>query len=321
MRCDTLPRALPREPSHGGAGAGAGADPVPEYLTRKALQRHLGMSERAVDRFLRVHALRCGPAGQVRVELAAYAACLVGLRRRSTRDDAPVPLPAPAASRPLLPPIEYRPGVDVVAILPLGAGETDPRRTRRMMFVLRERGSARPSTLEELDRVAPGLERMTLYTDDFIENLWAWEILDKFLTAIEIALCLDATTRARASAAEQARHVRACLEWCQSTQGTVTGAGLKRLARESAPEQRGALFDALAQSIGDSARHGAHAPLDYALRALLDEAALAKRLNRAPPTLKRWRVRGEGPVFLRIGKLVRYSSIDVDEWLRRPRGH
>ena len=61
--------------------------------------------------------------------------------------------------------------------------------------------------------------------------------------------------------------------------------------------------------------HGA-----YALRALLDEGALARRLHRAPSTLERWRVRGEGPVFLRIGKLVRSSTIDVEDWLRREPG-
>ena len=307
MRCDTPPRELSPESSHSVARAPDGLDPVPEYLSRRALQLHLGVSERAVDRLIAEHRLKSGSSRSVRVELVAYAACLVALRRRSTRDDAPVPLPGPAASQPLLPPIEYEPGLDVCALMFLGAAEHDPRKKRRMKFLLQERGKAPPSTPE-------ALRRMTLHTEDYIEDLWAFEILDKILTAAEVALCLDATPRAHPSAAGHARHVRTCLEWHQSTRGGVTGPGLRRLARQAHTEQRAALFDALAHSIADSARHGAHAPLDYALRPLLDEGALARRLHRGPPTLKRWRVRGEGPVFIRIGRLIRYSTIDVESW-------
>ena len=81
------------------------------------------------------------------------------------------------------------------------------------------------------------------------------------------------------------------------------------------------MLEALAQSIGDAARHGAYAPREYALRPLLDETALAQRLRREPPTLKRWRVQGEGPVFMRIGKLIRYSTIDVEAWSNDNGGH
>ena len=35
-----------------------------------------------------------------------------------------------------------------------------------------------------------------------------------------------------------------------------------------------------------------------------------------PNTLEGWRVRGEGPRYLKIGKLVRYSVDDLDEFLK-----
>lgn len=32
-------------------------------------------------------------------------------------------------------------------------------------------------------------------------------------------------------------------------------------------------------------------------------------------TLQRWRMEGVGPLFVRIGRLVRYRRTDLDEWL------
>ena len=284
----------------------AEARPLPRHLTRKDLQTHLGISEKAADRFIRTHALKSGTGGHVLVVLEAYAACLAGLRRRSTRDGACVPLTV--TDHTFLPPIEYAPGLDVCAVLCFEAREGE-RPSRRMKFLLQERDKAPPSSPEEF-------RRMTLHTEDFIKDSWACSIVQKILTATGMTLALDAAAppAACADASDAARHVRTCLEWYQSTRGRIGAAGLGRLAREARGEQRVALFAALAHSVGESARHGAHAPLDYALNPLLDEGALAKRLRREPPTLKRWRVRGEGPVFMRIGKLVRYSTIDVDAW-------
>ena len=286
--------------------------PSPSYLTRRDVQSHLGISERAADRFIRAHGLKSGTAGHVLVALEDYAACLVGLRRRSTRESACAP-PA-ATDHTFFPPIEYEPGLDVCAVMYFESGEGEPP-DRRMKFLLQERGKAPPSSPE-------ALRRMTLHTEDFMQDSWSCSIVEKILTATEISQCLNraAPTPSCVGATQEARHVRTCLEWYRSTRGNVTGAALSRLARQARGEQRGALFEALAQSVGASARHGAHAPLDYALRPLLDEGALAKRLHREPPTLKRWRVQGEGPVFMRIGKLIRYSALDVDAWTHR-NGH
>ena len=33
------------------------------------------------------------------------------------------------------------------------------------------------------------------------------------------------------------------------------------------------------------------------------------------PTLERLRLTGEGPIFLKLGKAVRYRKADLDEWL------
>ena len=68
------------------------------------------------------------------------------------------------------------------------------------------------------------------------------------------------------------------------------------------------------------ARHGSHAPLDYAREPLLTEAELATEVRRAIATVRRWRVAGEGPTFLRIERAVRYSRIDVNHWLGRRLG-
>jgi excisionase family DNA binding protein len=47
------------------------------------------------------------------------------------------------------------------------------------------------------------------------------------------------------------------------------------------------------------------------------EAATYVRLGK--PTLERFRITGEGPVFLKLGGAVRYRERDLDEWLERRR--
>ena len=290
----------------------AGVASEPEYLSRKDVQHHLGISEKGVDRFIRDHALRSGSGRQVLVALDAYATCLVGLRRRSTRDTASVP--ARATDHSSFPPIEYRPGLDVIAALCFEQKAGEPA-DRRMHFLLQERGKAPPSTPEEMRRV-------TLSTNDYIRDEWAFTLVVRILEASTIGMSLDRATNAPSCAegSDAVRHARTCLQWYHSTRGRVTGAGLKRLLRQAPREQRDALLEALAQSIGGAANRGVRAPRAYALCPLLDEATLATRLHRARPTLKRWRVSGEGPPFMRIGTLVRYSTTDVEDWLRREPG-
>ena len=46
---------------------------------------------------------------------------------------------------------------------------------------------------------------------------------------------------------------------------------------------------------------------------------LAQRLSVSPHTVRFWRRSGTGPTATKIGKQVRYSIEDVEEWLRSRR--
>lgn len=48
---------------------------------------------------------------------------------------------------------------------------------------------------------------------------------------------------------------------------------------------------------------------------LLREDATAQYLTVAVPTLRKWRTQGGGPVFLKLGRAVRYDVADLDAWL------
>ncbi len=42
---------------------------------------------------------------------------------------------------------------------------------------------------------------------------------------------------------------------------------------------------------------------------------LSKRIQRPERTLERWRSTGEGPPFIRLGRMVGYREPDVERWL------
>ncbi len=50
---------------------------------------------------------------------------------------------------------------------------------------------------------------------------------------------------------------------------------------------------------------------------LLNEASVAQRLGCEPRTLQAWRCRGGGPVFVKVGRLVRYRPSDIDAWIEK----
>jgi excisionase family DNA binding protein len=50
---------------------------------------------------------------------------------------------------------------------------------------------------------------------------------------------------------------------------------------------------------------------------LLDSSELAKYLGVAESTIKKYRLEGVGPAYVKIGHLVRYRIADVDEWVER----
>jgi hypothetical protein len=49
--------------------------------------------------------------------------------------------------------------------------------------------------------------------------------------------------------------------------------------------------------------------------ACVDERQVAAQLNVKPGTLRKWRLLGRGPEFLRLGRAVRYRVTDLEEWL------
>lgn len=48
---------------------------------------------------------------------------------------------------------------------------------------------------------------------------------------------------------------------------------------------------------------------------LMTEEQVAIRLNVSLGSLRRWRLLSKGPVFIKIGPLVRYRPEDLDSWL------
>jgi predicted DNA-binding transcriptional regulator AlpA len=47
----------------------------------------------------------------------------------------------------------------------------------------------------------------------------------------------------------------------------------------------------------------------------LDTRALAAELGVSSRTVEVWRLTGDGPAFVKIGRLCRYRRADVDAWL------
>ena len=48
---------------------------------------------------------------------------------------------------------------------------------------------------------------------------------------------------------------------------------------------------------------------------LLTESEMAHRLGVSISGLRKWRERHVGPKFIRLGRLIRYSVVDLEEWL------
>ena len=47
----------------------------------------------------------------------------------------------------------------------------------------------------------------------------------------------------------------------------------------------------------------------------MTENEVSKRLNVILASLRRWRLTNRGPVYLKVGSLVRYSQEDLEAWL------
>lgn len=49
--------------------------------------------------------------------------------------------------------------------------------------------------------------------------------------------------------------------------------------------------------------------------ALLTERQTSEQLNIPMVTLRTWRTRGGGPMFVKLGRVVRYRQRDLDAWI------
>ena len=56
--------------------------------------------------------------------------------------------------------------------------------------------------------------------------------------------------------------------------------------------------------------------LTDSVKRLRDESAIAKQLNVAVKTVQAWRHRGNGPPFVKIGRLVKYDPDTVQAWVK-----
>jgi len=52
-----------------------------------------------------------------------------------------------------------------------------------------------------------------------------------------------------------------------------------------------------------------------AMKSLLNEHDVARLIALSVASLRRWRILGQGPKFLKIGAAVRYREEDVLDWL------
>jgi predicted DNA-binding transcriptional regulator AlpA len=51
--------------------------------------------------------------------------------------------------------------------------------------------------------------------------------------------------------------------------------------------------------------------------ALLDTNTVAREYGVSPVTLRKWRMTGAGPRFVRLGRAVRYRRAELDAWLSK----
>lgn len=57
------------------------------------------------------------------------------------------------------------------------------------------------------------------------------------------------------------------------------------------------------------------------MEALITEVQLSQRLQVSLACLRRWRLRGEGPQYIKVGPLVRYRPEHIEHWItERPTG-
>ena len=262
----------------------------PAFLSRSDLASHLKLSLRSVDRFIARYWLHSGPKRTVLVRRESYAWCLVSLRRQSTRSLAVEPAVRSGAR----PPRPVQPGEELLLVA--SSEESEP--------------------LVEAVEMYTGCRVGTL--DEYPAGHWShsWHQAAKTMAGVFEAVARGASRPESAGDPSASRYLRQFLTMTPAGAGMALDAAvLGRCLRQLPAAERRLLFDALGEEVGDAARSRSPAPLAYAREPLLNEDELASEVQRTVATVRRWRVEGTGPVYLSIGRAVRYSRVDVDRWL------
>ena len=74
----------------------------------------------------------------------------------------------------------------------------------------------------------------------------------------------------------------------------------------------------MAGELNDLRSRGVDDTRDWALKGMpnyVDENVAAEIISCSPGLLRKWRRLGEGPVYCKIGRLVRYSLTDIQSFL------
>ena len=263
-------------------------------LSRADLASHLSLSVRSVDRFIERHRLRSGDGRAVLVSLERYAWCLVSLRRESTRASTP----APAVPR------------ETASPQPLRAGE-------ELVLVAKSDGFNASGKLWQ------GLPESRIQTLDELPNgHWGRSLVEAAKTIAEVHEAMErgASRPETEGDCTASRYLRQFLREAQADAGrgldaTVLARSLRRLPVEN----RRLLLEAVSGEVADGARERSNAPLAYAREPLLTEEELASKVGRTLASVRRWRVEGTGPVFMKVQRAVRYSRVDLSRWLGKRR--
>ena len=259
------------------------------FFTRADLASHLALSMRSVDRFIERHRLKSGAGRAVLVRPHRYAWCLVGLRRRSTHLAARAPRSQSDSPHPI------QPGEELVLV-----AHSDPF-----------------DALGKAFRSLPaGCEVRAL--QELADGHWGWSAVEaaKTMAGVHKDLARSASRPSTGGDSTASRYLRQFLREAQARTGktldaTVLGRSLRRLPADN----RRLLLEAVSGEVAEVAREGSNPPLAYAREPLLTEEELASEVRRTLATLRRWRVEGTGPVFMKLARTVRYSRVDVDHWM------
>ena len=263
------------------------------HLGRTDIALHLQLSQRSVDRFIERYRLRSAPGRLVLVRLESYAWCLVGLRHQSTRSMAPAVCPG------------------LPAPMPLRAGEE---------LILAARSGNSGPLLDAIQQWAPGCTiRMP---DECPPGHWLWSLVEAAQAMVGVRKAMERGVARPAPAGNPtaAQYLHRFVHEAHTYGGQpLDAAVLARALRHLPVGQRHLVLEALAEEMVNSARAASGVPLEYVREPLLTEDELASEVGRSVDTVRRWRVLGTGPVFLRVERAVRYSRVDLDQWLGRPR--